>query len=223
MAEVTACGSRTNLLPLSDSLKELSSYDSERPFSFVAFGCAQSTLFQCQPSTEQSGQVYTPNIPDSYFNATTLGVSTELMEAVGGTYVFTIPAESEERNCSGTVVAIQYCYHADLNVNNGESGREQSIFDLLSMTTLDASNMLTVQKRFTVKSTPINDICMLGQRVMSMTPHNCCTTTTLDTSQQFQIPPSSYTFGIQVLSVYSGIPYSFRACLLYTSPSPRDS
>ena len=134
------------------------------------------------------------------------------MEALDGiTYIFTIPAESVNRNCSGTVVAIQYCYHAELTNADINSRSVLNIFDLLSVTTLDTSSLLTVRERFTVTSTAAEDNCMLGSQVKGRTPHDCCTTTTLDSSQQFQIPPSSYTFGIQVLSEYPGIPYFFRA------------
>ena len=36
---------------------------------FVILWCTQtSSLFQCQPYTDQSGLVYTPNIPDFYFS-----------------------------------------------------------------------------------------------------------------------------------------------------------
>ena len=118
------------------------------------------------------------------------------------------------RNCSGTVVAIRYCYRAELNNGDINSGRVLNIFDLLSVTTLDTSDILTVNERFTVTSAVTEGDCMqLGPDVMgSRAPHGCCTTTTLDSSQQFDIPPSSYTFGIQVLSGRPlVIPYSFTA------------
>ena len=72
-----------------------------------------SSLFQCQPSSDESGQVYTPNIPDFYFNDENTadfrtGDEENLITLRNRlTYIFT---KSSERNCTGNVVAIQYCY-----------------------------------------------------------------------------------------------------------------
>ena len=82
--------------------------------SHISEYSASAALFQCQHSTFQDGQVFTPNIPDLYFNHTYAADMEDLLMRPrnGLTYFFTIPPESAERNCSGTVVAIQYCYRS---------------------------------------------------------------------------------------------------------------
>ena len=82
------------------------------------------------PSTDQSGLMYTPNIPDFYFsdvnaaNFRSSGGANLTTSRNGVTYIFTIPAESSERNCTGNVVAIQYCYET----RNGQIGSNEITF-----------------------------------------------------------------------------------------------
>ena len=81
----------------------------------VGFGEAQqgrSALFRCQSSSELRGQVFTPSIPDFYFNHENAAAFsnggnanlTTLLES--STYIFTI----HPQDCCGTFTALQYCY-----------------------------------------------------------------------------------------------------------------
>ena len=66
----------------------------------------------------------------------------------GVNYFFTIPPESAERNCSGTVVAIQYCYRVHQNLINSA----QDVFSFHSVTR--DGFVFTVTSSFTVRTTP---------------------------------------------------------------------
>ncbi len=124
-----------------------------------------SSVFQCQSSSDQSGLVYIPNIPDFYFNHTnaadlrtsggSLVDSPTRVKGERATHIFTIPPESASRNCSGSLVSIQYCYRArdqDINV-------EQTIFDLTSLISLNQCGLFEVKNITTISSTPRNSIC----------------------------------------------------------------
>ncbi len=76
--------------------------------------------FQCQPSSENGQQVFFPNIPDSYFtprNAHDFLRTTLESSMAGVTYIFRIPAM--QYNCSGSVVALQYCYQTVPRTDTG--------------------------------------------------------------------------------------------------------
>ena len=164
-------------------------------------------MFQCQLSSEQ--KLYTPNIPDSYFNHQTLQQNVNSIgEAQSGvTYIFTTPPRSQARNCSGTVMAIQHCYHVDLT--NGEIGRDQDIFEFLSASI--NQNIFTVDDRFMVRSASDASNCKaVGGRVGGRIPYDCCSTFTLADSNRFQISNTNYTFGIRI-SNDNPSPYAFRA------------
>ncbi len=152
-----------------------------------------SPLFQCQASSEQNGQVLTPNIPDLYFNhesAATLSNGGDVTTARAGiTHIFTIPPLSPDRNCSGTVTAIQYCYRAE-----GEDSNARSAFKYLSMT-VDEEGIFTVERILDVETTPLSETCSTIEMSQSRI---CCATTPLLSSNQFQIASSNHTFGITV-------------------------
>ena len=175
-------------------------------FDLTFAAIARSEVFQCQLSSEQ--KLYTPNIPDSYFNHQTLQQNVNSIgEAQSGvTYIFTTPPRSQARNCSGTVMAIQHCYHADLT--NGEIGRDKDIFEFLSASI--NQNLFTVDDRFMVRSASDARNCIAGVRERGRTPHDCCSTFTLADSNRFQISNQSYTFGIRI-SNNNPRPYAFRA------------
>ena len=164
-------------------------------------GCTQtSSLFQCQPSTDQSGQVYTPNIPDFYFsdvNAAdfrtgTGGEANLTTSGDGVTYIFTIPAESSERNCTGNVVAIQYCYET----KNGQIGpNEINVFNFLHMNR--SGFVFTVTSSFMERTSPQNSFCT---RLTGRIQQICCETATLDMMDQFQLPTTSYTFAVMIIN-----------------------
>ena len=105
----------------------------------------ESALFQCQHSSYSSGQVYTPNIPDFYFdNEKAAAFSTgssgaNLTTAIAGhTYIFTIPPVSAERNCTGTVIALQYCHVDRRNLNV----QRREIFNLFLLSEDDDSRKI---------------------------------------------------------------------------------
>ena len=152
-------------------------------------------MFQCQPSSDQIGQVYTPNIPDFYFDPSNVSTSESdgsLSSNFPSTinrrqtvYIFPIPIESE---CSGTVVAIQYCY----------SGRESNLNRRLTVVqnflALDGNGIIT-NSITPIESVPSNDKC-----VASSGRIHCCDTVHLRQEQQFEIPPTlvPFAFGLRI-------------------------
>ncbi len=148
--------------------------------------------FQCQSSSDQSGLVYTPNIPDFYFNdVNTAGFRTNdranLTDTVNGvTYFFTVPAESASCNCSGDVVSIQYCYRARYR----DIGTSSNVFNLLAV---DRNGLqFTINNREVIQIESRNMRCAGPQGDIQQI---CCDTTPLS---GFQIPSSEYTFGIVI-------------------------
>ena len=153
------------------------------------------SLFQCQSSSEQNGQVFTPNIPDLYFehenaysfrisDIANLTVLQPALEPARG-YFFTLPPQSAERDCSGTVQAVEYCYQ------RSDTDPESLRFDLVIV---DNSSSV-IQERFPVEHTPSGDTCTLHTRRQAQT-WLCCVTTQLSSENQFNIPSSSILFGV---------------------------
>ena len=152
-------------------------------------------MFQCQPTTDQSGRVFTPNIPDLYFNhanaaAFRIGAKANLTTVTRLSrtiFIYTTPPESA---CSGIVTAIQYCYHAKININITMPKLSFLRFLSLSRDGFD----FTVSEKSTGEA---NGVCSDypgsdGQRV-------CCGKKNLATNnRQFRIP-SNYTFGVILL------------------------
>ena len=162
----------------------------------IGYGCGQSSsLFQCRSSSDQSGLVYTPNIPDFYFNDVNAADFSSGREAKltatddGTTYIFTIPPESLERNCSGDVVAIQYCYEA----RDRDIGMNSSVFNLLHLNRNGLD--FRVDSSFAIYTTPQEEFCSdpPGPGMDAV----CCDTATLD---RFQIPSTSFTFAVMVIN-----------------------
>ena len=152
-------------------------------------------MFQCQPTTDQSGRVFTPNIPDLYFNhanaaAFRIGAKANLTTVTRLSrtiFIYTTPPESA---CSGTVTAIQYCYHAKININTTP---KLSFLRFLSLSRdgfdFTVSEERTGKANGACSDYPGSD----GQRV-------CCGKINLATNnRQFRIP-SNYTFGVILLS-----------------------
>ena len=162
---------------------------------------ASAALFQCQHSTHQDGQVFIPNIPDLYFDHTNAASQKNLFIQAGNsfTYFFTIPPESAERNCSGTVVAIQYCYRVHQNLINSA----EDVFSFHSVTR--DGLVFTVTSSFTVTTTPLESICTQ----VSGNHYLCCDTTTLSADNQLSISSESYTFGVTIID-NNVTPYAFR-------------
>ena len=142
--------------------------------------------------------MYTPNIPDFYFsdvNGTDFrssGGANLTTSRNGVTYIFTIPAESAERNCTGNVVAMQYCYEA----RNGQIGsNEIYVFNFLHMNR--SGLVFTVTGSFTEQTSPQDSFCT--NPTGSVLPI-CCETATLDMMDQFQLPTTSYTFAVMIIN-----------------------
>jgi hypothetical protein len=171
---------------------------------FLAFGCAQtSALYLCQPtSNPSSGQVYTPNIPDSYFNTASLSTNTVTPTRNGFTYFFTLPP----RDCSGSVAAIELCYRAELTNGQISSSQPLNVFELLMVSRHELS--FTFTSRSTIQVTPSSSNCMVaGAKVGSRTPHDCCAS--VIPPNEFQIPSSSYTFGVRLMNTANARPIAF--------------
>ena len=169
--------------------------------SHISEYSASAALFQCQHSTHQDGQVFIPNIPDLYFNAA--DIKNLLMKARNGyTYFFTIPPKSAERNCSGTVVAIQYCYRVHSNRINSA----QDVFSFHSV--ISDGFDFTVNSSFTVTATPHQENECTQ---VSGNHYLCCDTTTLIMSadNQLSISSESYTFGVTIID-NEVTPYAFK-------------
>lgn len=168
-------------------------------FLFTASGQAQETnTFSCLPSTSTGTQVFlTPNIPDFYFDlentaAFTAGAEANLTQSITfNTYIYTIPPQSaRQRNCSGPVLAIEYCY----TTFGFQLGVEMVVFDFLI---LRDSPMPTVDRRISIQSTPRSEIC----RIFTPASVVCCDTTTLGgggVGETFQLPPTSFVFGLSL-------------------------
>ncbi len=131
-------------------------------FDYTGSGYLQSSsVFQCQSSSDQSGLVYTPNIPDFYLNDVNAAAlwssdgSFKRLITTERTHIFTIPPESASRNCSGSLVSIQYCYRArDRNINV-----EQTIFILSSLVSRNEHGLFEVKNITTIRNTPRNSTC----------------------------------------------------------------
>ena len=157
---------------------------------------AESSLFQCQPTTDHSGRVFTPNIPDSYFNdaiarSSSIGDEPNLIrrtEQRGTTFIYTTPPEPL---CSGTVLAFEFCYQTRIDqISYTATDRESFRFLHLSRN----GYRFTVNDLITVTTSPQWNYCthFWWNRWI------CCDTTTVN--DQFHIPASNYTFGVVIIN-----------------------
>ena len=111
----------------------------------------------------------------------------------GFTYIFTIPPESPLRNCSGTVVSLQYCYQARDSDRNGN----RKVFDLLSLT--QNGTQFTVDRKITRQARPQNNRCTdPNSRGIQQI---CCEITELNIYDRFHIPSSNFAFGVVITNV----------------------
>ncbi len=183
-------------------------------FNFTGCGYLQSSsLFQCQSSSDQSGLVYTPNIPDFYFNHTnaadlrtsggSLIDSPPRVKEKRATHIFTIPPGSASRNCNGSLISIQYCYRArdrDINI-------EQTIFILSSLLSLNQHGLFEVKNISIILNTPRNSTCIAIDSPGKIQQIICCDTTPLS---GLQIPSSEYIFGVTITDPAAVRPLAFR-------------
>ena len=103
-------------------------------------------------------------------------------------YIYTIPPESAQCNCSGTVTAVEFCYRIRA-MDKVMSGETKEVFYFLSLTQ-DSSNQrrFIVNRRISINSTASNSICAeVGRR-----DRVCCENKRLE----YQVPSSTFTFGI---------------------------
>lgn len=157
-----------------------------------------SSVFHCQPSLDQSGQLYTPSIPDFYFNPENAaelvrGREGNLTRSVDGlSYIYTVPPLSSERDCTGTVVGIEYCYRKR---RGGDfSGR---IFYLLSLTRSESQNGFIITRAMAVQANTNMSECIEPNNG-SATYTVCCESVDFDTANQFQLPTTEYTLGVTI-------------------------
>lgn len=156
--------------------------------------------FLCQPlgNGQQQQQVYTPNIPDFYFDPETAvafgssPVQNLTVTTIINTFIYTLPPESaQQRNCTGPVTAIEYCYLAtELDIVFGSL---IEIFDLHILTRVGESQF-QIEQSISIQSIPTSGKCHLAP------PFNvaCCETTTLSGGDVFSLPPSEFVFGVTV-------------------------
>ena len=138
-----------------------------------------------------------PIIPDFYFNDSNAAANFRTDGSANLTqsqfrrlsYIFAIPPESPLRNCSGTVVSLQYCYQA----RNSDIGRNRTVFIFLSLTQNGMN--FTVNRRIFIRTTPSNTICTNSSGSIQQI---CCDTTTLNINNQFQLPSSNFSFGVAI-------------------------
>ena len=106
-------------------------------------------------------------------------------------YIYTIPPESAQRDCSGTVTAVEYCYRATRR--DLEWQEKNDVFYILSLTPsvnqTDSRTQFTVNRRIRINSTASGNIC-----TVSRFWYVCCENKSLE--YQLQIPSSNFTFGI---------------------------
>ena len=160
---------------------------------YIHVGLVSPAIFQCQSSGSSGQQVFTPRIPDHYFNQTTAAsmIGKSLNSAVDRrAYIYTISPESARRDCSGTVTAVEYCYKA--TGRNMQQTRD--VFYILSLTpSVNQTNnrtQFTVNSRININSTASDNICAVNQD--SQSQFFCCENKSLE----YQIPSSNFTFGI---------------------------
>lgn len=141
--------------------------------------------FQCQPTSDRSGQVYTPNIPESYFDnrnaayfrATRKGdiLNEEL------TYIYTIPIESD---CGGLLTNLEYCYKTSI------SNKDERIntFNFLVLT--QDRQQFRIRDRFRIRSTPLQSTCTTILRVFQHSVElACCDRVNITHSRDLWLAP----------------------------------
>ena len=123
-------------------------------------------------------------------NFSTDGSADLTQSQTGITYIFTVPPESPLRNCSGTVVSLQYCYQA----RNGDRENNRTVFNFLSLT--QNGMRFTVNRQISTRTIPSNTICTKPSGNIQQI---CCDNTSLSIYDRFQIPSSSgFAFGVGI-------------------------
>ena len=106
----------------------------------------------------------------------------------GSTYIFTVPSFSEERNCSGNISHIEYCYEVEYE---GDLGSVRNIFDFI---TVERNGLnFTVLMRDAVITTPEESTCT--DPPGDGKPDRVCCTKQAFTAQ---LTTSSFSYGVVV-------------------------
>ena len=151
------------------------------------------TLFQCQPSSNQSGLVFTPNIPDLYFDRENVAAFSTGEEAIlttpgndrRATYIFTVPPVSD---CNGTIVAIEYCFKA----RRFSIGDSEKIFTLLSLVH-QRNRSFTVIQSTNIRASPLEKTCTA---IPGQEDFFCCERTQNRIEHQFN--SANYAFAVEL-------------------------
>ena len=152
---------------------------------------ANDQLYQCQPTTENDGLVYTPNITDDNFKPENIK-DTSFKSTQEVMYIFPVPDTSTgNRDCSGNVIAMEYCYI--VNNRSQLNATEQSVFVLHSLTNLD-QNTLSFTTSF-------------RERVNTTASRKCSTATgdsavyccDEETFTELNFTPSKFAFGVEIV------------------------
>ena len=163
-----------------------------------AASSAHAQLFQCQPSEDDVyGQVF-PNIPDMYFDSaqaadSLTGPTPDLTALVSNiAYIFTVPLMGANRNCSGNVVAFEYCYQSE----SMRAAGSRPVFEFLRLTRnspISQSQSFTVDSRFPVRDSTVTCVDIAGT-----TDQVCCSVSDLSEQNQHEAPTTAYTVGVEV-------------------------
>jgi hypothetical protein len=169
--------------------------------------CQDQSQWQCQQT--QSGQVYTPNIPDFYFNHTNAAdfwtgneanLTTRRGER-GTAFIFSIPPKSSNRNCSGNVTALEYCYQTRRGLNESFS-----IFALLSLS--KNGSQFTINNRFVIRTTTGGNVCTnIPTNDPEVVERICCDR---NFEPSFQLMSSAHWFGVVPLRNNNNRPLAFN-------------
>ena len=100
---------------------------------------------------------------------------------------------SAQRDCSGSVVAMQFCY--EYKGNDSNFNTTIGAFQFLSLTRSGLT--FTVERKFTVNTTLLSRTCTEGPE--GSVNKVCCTNATFDDFDQLEIPTTNFVFGIILL------------------------
>lgn len=112
------------------------------------------------------------------------------------TYIYTIPAESAERDCGGIATALEYCYKTNIS----SKGLRINVFNFLVLS--QDGQQFTIRDRFRVRSTPETSMCTSISTFVMFEEHPqdvalvCCDRFTISRSRQFEVTQSPVTIGV---------------------------
>ena len=155
------------------------------------------SLLKCQPTSEDSEEVFLPNIPDEIFDHENISdlrtkEGIELIPTEDVTFVFNLPPVPTERNCSGTVIAIEFCYQ----IRSIDITDRINVFNFLTLSR--NGQQYTVTDRLRVRTTPSQSICVNSTAPGSEDLVICCDRESEGPRREFPISPSEYSFAILV-------------------------